>query len=325
MTSTKSGLYNKTYKAASDMLKVLSNKNENKALILRLATYFLLLSFSFVFLYPYLVMFVTSLKTYTDLNDITVNWIPRKLKVENYLIAFRALDYMKYLKNTLIIVVFATIGHLFSCSFIGYGFARYEFPGKKILFTFVIIALIVPVQTIIVPLYMLYSNLGWISTYLPMIVPTFFGYGLKGALFIFILRQFYLGFPKEMEESATIDGCGFFRTYWYIVLPIARSAFLVTFVLSIVWHWNDFYEPSIYLQNPEMLLLPSKISGIIDMVNDPPVEIFLAMGIPLEEMVINNAVLMASIMLVILPLIISFAFLQRKFIQGIERTGLAGD
>jgi len=325
MTSTKVGLYNKIYNTASNMFKALSHKNGYKALILRFATYYLLLSFSFVFLYPYLVMFVTSLKTYTDLNDITVNWIPSKLKVENYLIAFRALEYMKYLKNSLIVVVFTTIGHLFSCSFIGYGFARYEFPGKKILFIFVIIALIVPVQTIIVPLYMVYYNLGWISTYLPIIVPTFFGYGLKGALFIFILRQFYLGFPKEMEESATIDGCGFFRTYWHIVLPIARSAFLVTFVLSIVWHWNDFYEPSIYLMKPEMLPLPSKISGIIEMVLDPPIQMFIEMGIPLEEMIINNAVLMAAIMLVILPLIIAFSFLQGKFIQGIERTGLAGD
>ncbi len=325
MTSTKVGLYNKIYNTASNMFKALSHKNGYKALILRFATYYLLLSFSFVFLYPYLVMFVTSLKTYTDLNDITVNWIPSKLKVENYLIAFRALEYMKYLKNSLIVVVFTTIGHLFSCSLIGYGFARYEFPGKKILFIFVIIALIVPVQTIIVPLYMVYYNLGWISTYLPIIVPTFFGYGFKGALFIFIMRQFYLGFPKEMEESATIDGCGFFRTYWHIVLPIARSAFLVTFVLSIVWHWNDYYEPSIYLMKPEMLPLPSKISGIIEMVLDPPIQMFIEMGIPLEEMIINNAVLMAAIMLVILPLIIAFSFLQGKFIQGIERTGLAGD
>jgi multiple sugar transport system permease protein len=305
--------------------KALSHKSRYKAYILKFFMYVLLLNFAFVFLYPYIVMLVTSVKTYTDLNDITINWIPRTIKIENYLLAFNIMDYMKYFKNTVFVVSVATMGHVLSCSFIGYGLARYQFTGKKVLFLIVIIALIVPVQTIIVPLYMIYANLKWLNTYMPILVPTFFGYGLKGALFIFIFRQFYMGLPKELEESATIDGCGFFRTYWNIVLPVAKSAFLVTFVLSIVWHWNDFYEPSIYTKKIELLLLPSRISNIIEMVDNPPIEMFLEMGIPLDEMAINRAVLMASILLVIIPLIIAFLFLQKKFVQGVERTGLAGD
>ncbi|HOJ12104.1 MAG TPA: carbohydrate ABC transporter permease, partial [Clostridiales bacterium] len=191
-----------------------------------------------------------------------------------------------------------------------------------ILFSLVILSLIIPVQTIIVPQYIIFSNLKWLNTYLPMIVPTFFGYGLKGGLFIFIFRQFYLGLPTALEDAAKIDGCGFLRTYWNIVLPIAKSAFMVTVVLSIVWHWNDFYEPSIYINLPKLTMLPSRLNAIIAMVNTPPEEILAEVGHAEVESAINNAVLMAGTFLVTLPVLTSFAFLQKQFMQGIERTGI---
>ncbi|NLC68629.1 MAG: carbohydrate ABC transporter permease [Clostridiaceae bacterium] len=211
-----------------------------KSRVARLAMYVLLFDLVFVFVFPFLYMLVTSLKTNADLNDLTVNWVPSRLKFYNYVFAYRILDYWRFFKNSLFLTAATTTGHVLACSFVGYGFARYNFLGKKFLFFFVIVALIVPVQTLIIPTYILFSTMKWLNTYLPLIVPTFFGFGLKGALFVFIFRQFYLNLPKEIEDAAKIDGCGFLRTYWEIVLPIAQSAFWVTIVLSIVWHWNDF-------------------------------------------------------------------------------------
>lgn len=290
----------------------------------RIFVYVFLSCLAFVFIYPFLYMVITSVKTQKDLYDLTVNWVPRSIKFENFLLAAKALNYIKYFRNSLIITIFATLGHVISCSFIGYGFARFKFPGQKMFFGLVVLAIIVPVQTIIVPLYIVYANLGWLNSYLPLIVPTFFGFGLKGGLFIFIFRQHYQGLPVALEDAAQIDGCGFIKTYFKIVLPIAKSAIIVTIVLSIVWHWNDFYEPSIYLSRPEMFPLPSNLPTLINLVNNPKLqeELFGMLDLQDIENVINEAVLMAGTFLVILPVLISYAFLQKEFVQGIERTGL---
>lgn len=294
--------------------------------LFRLSMYMLLFGLAFVFLFPFLYMIVTSFKTNADLHDFTVNWVPTVLKYENYAIAFRALGYIDFAKNSFLLTAVATAGHLLSCSFIGYGFARYAFPLKKTLFLLVIFAFIVPIQTLIVPMYTIFVNLGWIQTYLPILVPAFFGFGLNGALFIFIFRQFYVGIPRELENAAKIDGCGFLRTYWFIVLPVARPVFLVVLVLSMVWHWNDFYAPAIYAPRPEMATLPARLNVIVSMVDAPPETLFGGLTTADEaEKSVNNAVLMAGSFMVIAPVMLGFALLQRKFMQGIERTGLTGE
>ena len=296
-----------------------------KDLVFHIFIYILLINLAFVFVYPFMYMFVTALKSNADLNDITVNWIPKTIKLENFKIAKELIKYNKYIINSVFITVLATTGHILSCSFIGYGFARFNFPFKKLLFFLVIVSFIVPVQTIIVPLYMTYQNFGWLDTYWPLIVPTFFGFGLKGALYVFIFRQFYLGLPKELENAAKIDGCGFLKTYWLIVLPIAKAAFWVVLVLSVVWHWNDFYEPAIYISKTTMSVLPSRINAIVSVINAPPEQLFELLELIEGEDTINNAVIMAGTFLVILPVLIGFAFVQRKFMQGIERTGITGE
>ncbi|MBP1989072.1 carbohydrate ABC transporter permease [Paenibacillus eucommiae] len=314
---------NRTGLALFDWMKNPRRINEK---IARLAIYILLFDLAFVFIFPFLYMLVTSFKSSTDLYDFTVNWVPRTLRFANFTLAFKQLHYWDFFKNSAFVTAVATVGHLLSCSFVGYGFARYNFPFKKTLFMIVIIAFIVPIQTIIVPMYMVFANLKWLNSYLPILVPTFFGLGFKGALFIFIFRQFYLGIPRELENAAKIDGCGFLRTYWLIVFPIARSVFLVAIVLSIVWHWNDFYEPGIYASRPNLSMLPVKLSSMADIVKAPiTTAAQIKKRLEHPEEVLNNAVLMAATLLVILPVLISFAFLQRKFMQGIERTGISGE
>ncbi|NMA83332.1 MAG: carbohydrate ABC transporter permease [Epulopiscium sp.] len=300
----------------------ISSPSRIKNVFVRIMVYILLLNLTFVFVYPFMYMVVTALKSNADLNDFTVNWVPRSLKFENFAIAYHLLNYRSYLENSILITFLATLGHLISCSFIGYGFARYSFPFKNLLFLLVIVSFIVPVQTIIVPLYITYKNLGWLDTYLPLIIPTFFGFGMKGALFIFLFRQFYMGLPKELEEAAKIDGCGFFMTYVRIVMPIAKASFLVALVLSLVWHWNDFYEPAIYISKVTKAVLPSRINHLVSIVNAPPEELFDLLELVEGEDTLNNAVMMAGTFLIILPVLIVFAFAQKQFMQGIETTGM---
>lgn len=299
-----------------------------KKILMKTAMYLLLLGLAFVFLYPFLYMIITSLKSNSDLNNYAVEWIPTELKFENYFIAADLLKVSKYLKNSVFVTVLASVGHIISCSFIGYGFARFNFPFKKFLFGCVILAFIVPIQTIIIPMYLTYSRLGWLNTYLPLIVPTFFGFGLKGALYIFLFRQFYLTLPRDLENAARIDGCGFMKTYWKIVFPLAQSTLVVALVLSVVWHWNDFYETSIYISKMQLGFLPSKIKTIVSVVNAPPEQLFemLAnLGLTDGEDTLNNAVIMAGAAIISIPVIVFFAFAQRRFMQGIERTGITGE
>ena len=273
-------------------------------------------------------MITRSLMTNSDLNSSTVHWLPTSLKFENYQIALDLMKIKIYARNSLIVTVLACIGHIMSCSFIGYGFARYNFPGKKLLFMIVILAFIVPTQTIITPLYLTYNSIKWLNTYLPLVVPAYFGFGLRGALYIFLFRQFFLTVPKSLEEAARIDGCGFFRTYWRIVFPLARATLVVALVLSVVWHWNDSYEPTIYVQSPGKQFLPPRIRLIIDATNalpDKQQEMLRQLGLDDGEDTLNNAVVMAGATIISAPVLLFFAFAQRQFMQGIERSGITGE
>lgn len=295
-----------------------------KRLLTRLITYIILLDLAYVFLYPFMYMVVTSLKTNADLYDPTVNWIPHTIKWENFTLALKMIPFKTGIINSLITTTLCTLGHLISCSMIGYGLARYKFRGQKLLFFIVILSIIIPTQAIIVPLYLTYSNLGWLNTYAPLTIPSFFGLGLRGGLFTFIFRQFFVGLPKELEDAARIDGCGFLRTFGWIVLPCSKASFLVSGVLSVVWHWNDFYEPELYAARPALKTLTNSLQSLVPYLESPSKlqQLIASMNTTDMEAVINNAVFMAGTLLSILPILIAFIFVQRQFMQGIERTGL---
>jgi len=296
--------------------------------IMKLFMYVLIIGLAFVFLYPFLYMIITSLMNNSDLESTSVHWIPSEFKFENYVIAMDLINGKMYAKNSFFVTVVATVGHVISCSFIGYGFARFNFPGKKLLFAFVILAFIVPIQTLIIPYYFLYSKFEWLNSYLPILVPTFFGFGLKGALYIFLFRQFFLTVPRSLEEAARIDGCGFMRTYWKIVFPLAKATIVVAIVLSVVWHWNDVVEPGIYITSAKLAFLPPKLQNIIAAANALPEEqqeLMASLGLADGEDTLNNAVVMAGATLITAPIIIFFAFAQKQFMQGIERSGITGE
>ncbi|HOJ11423.1 MAG TPA: carbohydrate ABC transporter permease [Clostridiales bacterium] len=313
--SKKGGLKNEQDNPKLRKLKQLSFWRRN---FYKTANYLILADLAFVFLLPFLYMIITSLKTDADLVDTTVKWIPTTICIENYVRAFRALDYVKHLKNSVLVTGLCTAGHVFSCSLAGYSLAKYRYYGRNLFFTFVILSIITPIQVILLPLYLRYGKLNMLGTYLPLILPTFFGYGLSGALFIFIYRQYFLGIPQEFIEAAKIDGCGFISTFYRVVFPTSKSPTLVTTVLSLIWHWNDYFEPTFYIRRSHLHLLSQKLPNIYHLFQqagkfDPVTQ--------LQIKVYNEAVFMAAIFLVVLPLLVIYIVLQRQFVEGIERTG----
>ena len=288
--------------------------------LLRVGMYIFLLDVAFVFLFPFLYMISTSLKSYYDLVDITVNWIPTSLHWKNYEIAADLLSYWSHFTSSVLITSVSTAGHILSCSLAGYGFARYKFPGKNLFFSIAILSIIVPIQTIIIPLYMQYVNMNWTDSFLPLIVPTFFGYGLRGGIFIFLFRQFFLGLPTELEDAAKIDGCGFIRTYWSIILPITKSTILVAGILSMVWHWHDYYEPVLYIHSSKFWPLPIVLPSMYQSLTAETI----LMVESIDEILVTEGVVMAATFIVILPVLVIYLFLQRQFMQGVERTGITG-
>ncbi len=317
-------LYQKAEQALLNGLRTGKSTNirRTKNFVIRLLFYLVVFDLAFVFLYPFITVIADSLKTDNDIVNITVKWLPSSPEWNNYVVAWKRLRYLKYFKNSAIVCGTATLGHVFSCSFAGYAFARYQFRFKNLLFGIVVLAMLVPAQVLIFPLYMQFSNWGWTNTYLPLAVPTFFGFGLSGGFFIFLFRQFFSGLPYEIEEAARIDGCGPFMTYFRIMLPIAKSSVLVAVVLSVVWHWNDYFEPGVYVTNIDKMLLPSRLPVLYSLLNAEqfdPIQVN-----ELDSIIFNEAMLMAATFLVILPVLIVYSILQKKFMEGVERSGLTG-
>ncbi|MET3547367.1 carbohydrate ABC transporter permease [Paenibacillus cellulositrophicus] len=297
----------------NSVISRISSKSRWFALIYRIFVYVILIDLAFVFLYPFIYMITTSLKHPVDLIDFAIKWIPTSLAWENFYYGMKGLQFWTHFNNSALISVVSVIGQVLSCSFVAYGFSRIRFPGREVLFVLCMFTMIIPPQTIIVPLYMQYKTIGWLDSVMPLIVPSFFANGLRGALFIFIFRQLFRGLPWELEDAARVDGCGSFRVYWKIILPLTPPAIVVTTLLSLVWHWNDFFEPSIFLTSEEKFTLPMMLPRLYQSLDTLTGSSFEVFSLP---------VVMAATFLALIPMLVVYLFLQRYFIQGVERSGL---
>jgi len=305
------------------IIKIKQNKNRIKRIsskvTVNIFVYSLLFGLAFVFFYPFLYMILTSLKSPADLNDISVSWILNEVRWKNYDTALGALKYKERLLNTVFVVLTSVVGHILSCSFVGYGFARYNFRFKGFWFALLMLSIIIPTETIIVPLYILFSRIGFMGTYLTIIVPSFLGFGLRGALYVFIFRQFFLSLPKALEEAAAIDGAGAIKTFFLIALPNARSSALISLVLGVVWHWNDTLEPTMYIEEQSRYLLPQMLPNLYSMINsEASVDQILNNTVEIY----NSAVIMAATTLVIVPLVVFYLAVQSRFMISVERSGI---
>ena len=191
--------------------------------------YFILIALSIVFIAPFFYIIGHSLMGTDDILNTNIQWLPRSLQWDNYRYAYQSLDYLHYLLRTLVIVGISVVGQIFTCSFVAYGMARIRFRLKGIMFALILFIMVVPPQTILMPMYIMFSKtFNWYDSFLPIIVPCFFAMGLNGGLLVFVFRQFYRGLPADLESAAYIDGVGVFVAYFRVGLPNAAHDILIT-------------------------------------------------------------------------------------------------
>jgi multiple sugar transport system permease protein len=264
--------------------------------------YLIIIGGSFLFLLPLVWMVSTSLKGSVGLFDLPPKWIPEVFEWKNYVDAVNSFPFLRYTFNTVVITVLSVVGGVASSSFIAYSFAKLRWPGRNIWFVILITTMMLPPQVTMIPLFILFKEVGWINTYLPLTVPYFFG----SAFYIFLMRQFYMTIPRELSEAAKIDGCSEFRIWWNIYVPLSKPAMATLAIFIFMFAWNDFLGPLIYLNNPDDFTLALGLRGFQ------------------QQFGTRWNVMMAASIIVMLPTLLLFFFFQKYFIKGVAMTGVKG-
>lgn len=306
-----------TLVAASKVRKLLFGMGENDGFVFKAVVYLLLIAIGFVYLYPMLFMLVNSFMSLDDLVNSMIKWIPSTLYVENYSKALNVLDYEKTLLQTIGVAGLPALLQTISAGVIGYGFARFEFPFKKILFVLMLVTFVIPPQITMMPTYLLFKQYGLLGSLETFIYPAILGQGLKSALFILIFYQFFRSIPEVLEEAAEIDGAGSLKIFYRVAVPMALPAIIIVFLFSFVWYWNETYLAGLYFGN-ELTILPLELQKFTDSYNKvyPP-------GTPGSQL--NEAIKLAGTLLTIAPLLILYFVLQRWFVEGVDRAGITGE
>lgn len=258
---------------------------------------------AFVMLYPLLWMVASSFKP--DALIFREPWlIPSEVTTENYTRGWNALlnPFSHYLLNSATVVAGAVLGNLVSCSLAAYAFARLKFKLRNLWFAIMLMSIMLPIHVIIVPQYVLFSELGWINTFLPLIVPKLLA---TDAFFVFLMVQFFRGIPKELDEAARIDGASHLRIFFQVMLPLSMPALATTAIFTFIWTWNDFFSQLIFLTNPDMYTVPIALRSFLDSTGQSSYGAMFAMSI-----------------VSLIPLFLVFLFGQRYLVRGIATTGL---
>jgi ABC-type glycerol-3-phosphate transport system permease component len=254
-------------------------------------------------LFPIAWMLSTSLKTVDQTAAIPTIWVPPAPQWQNYVTALTALPFATYFRNTGIITGFSLVGTILSAALVGFGFARLRAPGKDALFLIVLATLILPAPVLVIPQFVLFAKLGWVNTFLPLIVPSFFGSGFN----IFLLRQFFMTIPRDLDESAIIDGASFLQVWWRIALPMSLPALGIVAIFQFISSWNDFFGPLVYLSYNNLWTVALGLYGFSGSYGAT-----------------DYNLLMAASLVVALPCIALFFIAQRYFVQGIVVSGVKG-
>jgi ABC-type glycerol-3-phosphate transport system permease component len=262
--------------------------------------YGILLAVAVLFLAPLYWMISSSLKPEYQVFARPPVWWPNPPRWQNYPEALTSLPFGRYAVNTLIIAILSVIGYTLSCTLVAYGFARLRAPGKDVLFVVLLATLMLPYPVVMIPQYVIFSELNLVNTFWPLILPAFLG----SPFYIFLLRQFFLQIPPDLEDAARIDGANILQTIWYVILPLARPAMVVVAIFSFQYAWNDFLAPLIYLQDQSKYTL------------------MLGLSFFRSSFQVNWAYLMAASLTIALPVILLFFIAQREFIEGITLGGI---
>ncbi len=283
--------------------------------------YALLIMIGFVFLYPFLFMAINSLMSPQDLLNPAITWIPSELYVENYVKAFATLDFGRSFGNSLYITLTATVLQTATTALAGYGLARFNMPGRKGILVLILATFVLPVETLLIPRYVMFNTYHLLDTPLTLWLPATTGQGLQAAVFILVFYQVFKSYPVSLDEAAEIDGAGKFTVFLKVSLPIARPAIVLSALFSFVWYWNETRQSGLYF-GETIKTLPMKLGS------------FAASYASLYEsaetaadaaMSINEAVTLAGTLLSCLPILIMFVVLQKQFVESIEKSGITGE
>ncbi len=271
-------------------------------LIEKVLGYATLFAVTALFVLPLYWMLATGLKTPQQTFAIPPEWIPNPVAWENFVGVFQEVPFGRFILNTFVLVALNIVGQLFGVTLVAYGFARLRFPGRSILFLLMLSTLMIPYHVTLVPRFILFSKLGWINTYLPLVIPAFAG----SSFLIFMVRQYMMSIPFDLDEAAYIDGASRFDVFWRVILPLSRPALVLVVVLTFVEVWNDFLQPLIYLNDPQLFTVS------------------LGLSFFQGTRETNWNLLMAGSLMATIPPLILFFFAQRQLIGGIAIEGLKG-
>lgn len=269
----------------------------------RMLNHLVLVTAAVVVVGPFAWLVSTSLKERRDIFLFPPQWMPDPIRWSNYSEALTALPFDRYLLNTLIITGTSMVGQVMSAALVAFAFARLRWPGRDHLFVLVLITMMLPQHVTFIPQFLGFRALGWVDTFWPLIVPAYFG---GGPFYVFLLRQFFRTLPREIDDAARLDGTSNFGIFWRITLPLSKPALATVAIFSFYFHWNDFFGPLIYLQDPQLRTLSL---GLRHFTGPYGTEWHL---------------IMAASTAVVLPPIVLFFLAQRYFIQGVVFSGLKG-
>lgn len=250
---------------------------------------------------PFLWMVLTSFKTYRETVKLPIQLFPAEWNFDNYVEVLKQLDFLRYYRNTILVTVTTLVAMTLIASLAAYAFARMEFPGKNVIFALLLVVYMVPPQMTMIPKYMMITKLGWVDTLAGIVVPNIFS-----VYTMFMLRQFFVSVPKELDEAAKLDGCSFFGIFWRVDLPLIRNGLIAITVLNLLWSWNDLLWPLIATSTDKMRVLSVAIATL------------------------NNSdgsqyqLLMAAGVLAVLPMLVIYAICQEYFMDGIMSSGVKG-
>jgi len=262
-----------------------------------------LIACSAAFILPFGWMLSTSLKTNQQIVRYPPEWIPDPFRLANYVDAFRAIPLLQYAGNTAVVAFFAVVGAAVSNTLVAFGFSRLEWPGRDAAFVVVLATLMLPFQVTMIPLFILFSRIDWVDTFLPLTVPAFFG----NAFYIFLLRQFFLGIPRDFTDAARLEGANELQILWQIIVPLSRPALISVALFQFLFSWNDFLGPLLFLHDESLFTVSLGLARMQS-----------AMGLS------QFGVIMAAAALIVVPVLLAFVVAQRFFIQGINASGLKG-
>jgi multiple sugar transport system permease protein len=271
----------------------------------RFALHVLAVLLGVVLMLPFYWAVIGSLKQMTEVREIPLIWWPKVLQWVNYSDVWHVQFFPNWVWNSVFLTVVATTGTVVSSSLAGFAFARFQFPGRNLLFTITLATLMLPAYVLLIPNYMLFWKLGWLNTYLPLTVPFWFG----SAFFIFLFRQFFMTVPTELDEAARIDGASYPRIFWSIMLPLSGPVFATAAIIEGINQWNSFLRPLIILNNPDKFPLSIGLRYFVVNPGD---------SLPKDHL------LMAASIIMTLPVILIFFFGQRSFVRGVVMTGIKG-